>query len=138
MCFIGLIQVLTSSLLFSGTANLKSRAQTPVCCLFILLRWSHYEKVSVFQGPGQYIYCVTQVLPSIDFCFQNSWFQNTGGPHYMRSFYLQIHVYAIEKWPFFWNLSSNLQWSFVFLYVNSWYSSIFLESLSLAYNEGRL
>jgi len=34
----------------------------------------------------------------------------TGGPRYMRSFYLRIRVYAIEKWPFFWNISSNLQW----------------------------
>jgi len=62
----------------------------------------------------------------------------TGGPHYMRSFYLRIHVYAIGKWPFFWNLSSNLQWSFVFLYANSLYASIFVESLSLAYNEVHL
>jgi len=35
--------------------------------------------------------------------------QNTGGPRYMRSFYLRFHVYAIEKLAFFWNLSSNLQ-----------------------------
>jgi len=33
---------------------------------------------------------------------------NTGGPRYMRSFYLQFRIYAIQKWPFFWNLSSNL------------------------------
>jgi len=25
---------------------------------------------------------------------------STGGPHYMRSFYLRIHVYAIDKWLF--------------------------------------
>ncbi len=25
---------------------------------------------------------------------------STGGPRYMRSFYLRFHVYAIEKWPF--------------------------------------
>jgi len=25
---------------------------------------------------------------------------STGGPRYMRSFYLQFWVYAIEKWPF--------------------------------------
>jgi len=36
---------------------------------------------------------------------------------------------------FFWNLSSNLQWLLVFLYANSLHASIFLESLSLAYNE---
>ncbi len=34
---------------------------------------------------------------------------NTGDPHYMRSFYLRFRIYDIEKWPFFWNLSSNLQ-----------------------------
>jgi len=38
----------------------------------------------------------------------------------------------------FWNLSSNLQWSLVFLYANSLYASIFWESLSLAYNEVHL
>jgi len=54
-----------------------------------------------------------------------------GGPHYMQSFYLQICVFVIEKWPFFWNLSSNLQWSLVFLYSSSLYASIFLESISL-------
>ncbi len=32
----------------------------------------------------------------------------TGGPHFMRSFYLQFCINAIEKWPFFWNISSNL------------------------------
>ncbi len=35
-------------------------------------------------------------------------FGGTGGPRYMRSFYMRFRVYAIEKWPFFWNLSSNL------------------------------
>jgi len=33
----------------------------------------------------------------------------TDGPRYMQSFYLRFRVYPIEKWPFFWNLSSNLQ-----------------------------
>jgi len=56
----------------------------------------------------------------------------------MRSFYLQFRVYAIRKWPFFWNLTSNLQSSLVFLYANSLYASLFLESLSLAYNEVHL
>jgi len=36
---------------------------------------------------------------------------------------------------FFWNISSNYQSSLVFLYANSLYASLFLESLSLAYNE---
>ncbi len=61
-----------------------------------------------------------------------------GGPHYMRPFYLQFRVCAIEKWPFSWNLSSNLQLSLVFLYANSLYASLFFESLSLAYNEVHL
>ncbi len=39
---------------------------------------------------------------------------------------------------FFWNLSPNYQSSLVFLYVNSLYASLFLESLSLAYNEVQL
>ncbi len=33
----------------------------------------------------------------------------------MRSFYLQFRVYAIQKWPLFWNLSSLIYsnpWSF--------------------------
>jgi len=28
-------------------------------------------------------------------------FWSTGGPRYMRSFYLRFHKYVIEKWPFF-------------------------------------
>jgi len=50
----------------------------------------------------------------------------TGGPRYMRSFYLWFRIYAIQKWPFFWNLSSNYQSSLVFLYANSLYASLFL------------
>jgi len=65
----------------------------------------------------------------------------TGGPRYMRSFYLQFRVYAIQKWPFFWDPSSNLQSSLVFLYVNLLYASLFFwspYSLSLAYNKVHL
>jgi hypothetical protein len=74
----------------------------------------------------------------------------TGGPRYMRSFYLRFRVYmsqafaeirhfhTIQKWPFFWNLSSNYQSSLVFLYANSLYLSLFLEFLSLAFNEVQL
>ncbi len=65
-------------------------------------------------------------------------FSCTGGPRYMRSFYLRFRVYAIQKWHFFWNLSSNYQSSLVFLDSNSLYSSLFLESLSLEYNEVQL
>ncbi len=46
----------------------------------------------------------------------------------MRSFYLQFHVYAIEKWPF--------SGTYPLIYGNprsfSLCSSLFLESLSLA------
>jgi len=56
----------------------------------------------------------------------------------MRSFYLQFRVYVIEKFAFFWNLSSNLWQTLVFLYANSLYASLFLESLSLAYHEVHL
>jgi len=62
----------------------------------------------------------------------------TGSPRYMRSFYLRFRVYAIRKWPFYWNLTSNLQSSLVFLYANSLYASLFLESLSVEYNEVHL
>jgi len=63
---------------------------------------------------------------------------STGGPRYMRPFYLRFHVYAIEKWPFSWNLSINVQLSLVFLYSKLLYASLFLESLSLAYNKVHL
>jgi len=43
----------------------------------------------------------------------------------MRSFYLRFRVYAIQIWPFFWNLSSNYQSSLVFLYSNSLYGVYF-------------
>ncbi len=56
----------------------------------------------------------------------------------MRSFYLRFRVYAIQKWPLLWNLSSDLQSPLVFLYANSLYASLFFESLSLAYNEVHL
>ncbi len=35
-------------------------------------------------------------------------FNCTGGPHYMRSFYLRIRVYVIENHPFLKNISTNL------------------------------
>jgi len=57
---------------------------------------------------------------------------------YALSNYFYKARYAIQKWPFFWNLSSNYQSSLVFLCANSLYASLFLESLSLAYNEVQL
>ncbi len=65
-------------------------------------------------------------------------FTCTGGPRYMRSFYLQFRVYAIENRPFLRNFSPNLQASLVFLYANSLYASLIFWSLSLAYNEVHL
>ncbi len=75
-------------------------------------------------------FCIGQFILRILIC--------TGGPRYMKPFYLRFHVYAIEKWPFSWNLSSTLQLFLVFLYANLLYASLFLESLSLAYKEVRL
>ncbi len=108
-------------LLFSGKDKSKNINILPLSFLFsysgrmrlrVTSHWPHWQNYIIF------------------------WFKNqcTGSPRYMRSFYLQICVYAIEKCPFFWNLSSYLQWSLVFLYVNSLYANTFLQSLSLAYN----
>jgi len=54
----------------------------------------------------QHLFKVYLLIVTKHTCLYNT---NTDGPRYMRSFYLQICIYAIEKWPFFWNLSSNLQ-----------------------------
>ena len=43
----------------------------------------------------------------------------------MWSFYLRFGVYATENWPFFWNLTTNLQSSLFFVYA-----SLFFRSLS--------
>jgi len=50
---------------------------------------------------------------------------NTGGPRYMRTFYLQFCVYAIKITVFHRNISSNLPILLVSLYANSLYSSQF-------------
>jgi len=62
------------------------------------MQFSHY------QAKLTLVACLPRVMTFLD-CKGMS----TGGPRYMQSFYLRIRVYAIEKWPFFWNLSSNLQ-----------------------------
>jgi hypothetical protein len=56
----------------------------------------------------------------------------------MRSFYLRFRLYAIQKWPFFLEPILLFTVILVFLYANSLYASLFLESLSLAYNEVQL
>ncbi len=40
--------------------------------------------------------------------------ESTGGPRYLRSFYLRFHAYAIEKWPFSgtYPLIYSYPWSF--------------------------
>jgi len=53
----------------------------------------------------------------------------------MQSFYLQFRD---PELAFFWNQSSNYQSSLVSLYANLLYSSLFLESLSIVYNEVHL
>ncbi len=40
--------------------------------------------------------------------------KTTGGPRYMRSFYLPIRLSAIANWPFFWKVTPNLQSFLVF------------------------
>ena len=54
----------------------------------------------------------------------------------MRSFYLRFRVHGTENWPYFGNISTNLQSSLFYLYAL--YASKFFRSLSLAYNEGNL
>ena len=51
---------------------------------------------------------------------------NTGGPCYMRTFYLRFHVYAIEIVAFLRNISSYLPMLLVSLYVNLLYANHFL------------
>ncbi len=61
----------------------------------------------------------------------------TGGPRYMQSFYLQICVYGIKKWPFSWTypLINNDCWSF---YMQIHYMRAYFWSPFLAYNEVHL
>jgi hypothetical protein len=57
----------------------------------------------------------------------------------MWSFYLQIRVAtAIANWPFFWNVSPNLQLFLVLLYGNLLYASQIFWYLSIEYNEVHL
>jgi hypothetical protein len=52
---------------------------------------------------------------------------STGGPRYMWPFYLRFCVCAIEKWPFSWNLSSNLRLSLVFYMQINYMPAYFLS-----------
>ncbi len=63
---------------------------------------------------------------------------NTGGPRYMRTFYLRFRVYAIEIMAYLRNVSSYLPMLLVSLYANSLYANHFFRSLSIAYNEVHL
>ena len=105
---------------------------------FFLWRLKHFKvnKVRTIVELKE-VLVATFNLTWIKSVFWNS-FWTTGGPLYMRSFFLQFREYATENWPFFWKPSSNLQSSLVFLYANSLYASLFFWSLSLAYNEGHL
>ncbi len=51
---------------------------------------------------------------------------------------MQIWESAIENWPFFWNVSPNLQSFLVFLYASSFYARQIFWSLSIAYNKVHL
>ncbi len=99
--------------------------------------WRIREWVETFQDSLRRIVGETGVSISLEFYEQLLRMQGAG-PRYMRPFYIQFCVYAIEKWPFSWNLSSNLSLSLVFLYGNSLYLSLFLEPLSLEYNKVHL
>jgi hypothetical protein len=69
-----------------------------------LLTYCYNTKTKLHNNISGVLFYFTksnQIICSVGF--------DTGSPHYMQSFYLQIRINAIEKWPFFWNLSSNLQ-----------------------------
>ncbi len=57
---------------------------------------------------------------------------------HVGSFYLRIRFSVIAIWPFFGNISINLQSFLVFLYANSLYASLIFRSQSIAYNEVQL
>ncbi len=63
---------------------------------------------------------------------------NDSGPHFMLTFYLRFHIYAIEIMSFQRNISSYLPMLLVSLYVTLLYSSHFFRSLSIANNKVRL
>ncbi len=52
--------------------------------------------------------------------------------------FLRVRVSSIENWPFFWNVSPNLQSFLVFLYANTLYASLNFWSLSIAHNKVQL
>ncbi len=52
--------------------------------------------------------------------------RTTGGPRYMRTFYLRSRIYAIEIMAFQRNISSYLPMLLVSLYANSLYANHFL------------
>jgi hypothetical protein len=70
----------------------------------------HHQRVERRMQAGEHILmpCVSHGFPVPESTWVSTFFYNTGSPRYMRPFYLQFWVYAIEKWPFFWNLFSNL------------------------------
>jgi len=66
--------------------------------------------------------------------------RNTGGPRYLRTFYLRFHLYVIKIMAFQRNASSNLPMLLVSLYANSLYAIQFLGPYlsHIMTNEGRL
>ncbi len=56
-------------------------------------------------------FCVSTTSPFLGNALVFIWlpcqFASTGGPHYMRSFYLGFHVSSIPNWPIFWNVSPH-------------------------------
>ena len=74
----------------------------------------------------------------LNFVLPSFFIWSTGGPHYMRTFCLQFHVYAIKIMAFLRDVSSYLPMLLVSLYGNSLCANHFFRSLSIAYNEVHL
>jgi hypothetical protein len=61
---------------------------------------------------------------------------STGGPRYMRPFYLRFRVCAIEKWPFSWNRTYpqiySYSWSFYMpiCYMRAYFWSPYLSKIT--------
>ena len=63
---------------------------------------------------------------------------STGDPRYMRTFYLQFRVYAIEIMAVLRSVSSYLPMLLALLYADSLNANHYFRSLSIAYNEVHL
>ncbi len=109
---------------FKNTISHKSDNNEPMMKII-------YKSKSILNPP----ICSTMCIRNFEEGFKIFFYYKTaytGGPRYMRSFYLRIRVFAIANWPYLWNLSPNLQSDLIFLYANSLYASQIFWSLSIA------